>query len=120
MSDENTQTQMKYSSSFEGLTDEYLVVINDEEQYACVHSEWPVATGWRATGFSGTQETCKKWIEEVWTDMRPASLRNGPQSFDNQPLIVIYDEGAALPKDIVTELNGVAPLVLVINSNEHT
>ncbi|OCA53843.1 MbtH family NRPS accessory protein [Photorhabdus namnaonensis] len=120
MSDENTQTQMKYSSSFEGLTDEYLVVINDEEQYACVHSEWPVAIGWRATGFSGTQETCKKWIEEVWTDMRPASLRNGPQSFDNQPLIVIYDEGAALPKDIVTELNGVAPLVLVINSNEHT
>ncbi|PHM44689.1 MbtH-like protein [Xenorhabdus mauleonii] len=120
MSNKNIQTQMKYSSSVEGLTDEYLVVVNDEEQYACVRAEWPAAIGWRATGFSGTKEVCRKWIEDIWIDMRPASLRNDFKAVDNQPLIVVYDEGAALPRDIVTELNGIAPLVFVINANEHT
>jgi MbtH protein len=51
------------------------VVINDEEQY----SIWPVdrenAPGWRDAGKSGTKEECLAYIEQVWTDMRPLSLR---------------------------------------------
>ena len=51
------------------------VVVNDEEQY----SIWPVdrdnARGWRDEGTIGTREECLAHIEEVWTDMRPASLR---------------------------------------------
>jgi MbtH protein len=31
--------------------------------------------GWRADGFTGTEEECLAYIDEVWTDMRPASLR---------------------------------------------
>jgi MbtH protein len=53
----------------------YRVVINHEEQY----SIWPVgkenAPGWRDVGKSGTKDECLDYIEEVWTDMRPLSLR---------------------------------------------
>jgi MbtH protein len=53
----------------------YLVVVNHEEQY----SIWPdykeIPAGWRATGFSGLKPACLTYIEGVWTDMRPLSLR---------------------------------------------
>jgi MbtH protein len=51
------------------------VVINDEEQY----SIWPdykaIPAGWREAGKSGKKADCLAWIDEVWTDMRPLSLR---------------------------------------------
>jgi MbtH protein len=54
---------------------QYDVVINDEEQY----SIWPVAkaipNGWRSVGKSGDKSYCLAYISEVWTDMRPLSLR---------------------------------------------
>lgn len=57
------------------VTRQHAVVVNDEEQY----SIWPVGrdlpAGWRADGFTGTEEECLAYIDEVWTDMRPASLR---------------------------------------------
>ncbi len=53
----------------------YKVVMNHEEQY----SIWPVerenALGWRDAGKSGTKEECLAYIKEVWTDLRPLSLR---------------------------------------------
>ncbi len=53
----------------------YRVVVNDEEQY----SIWPVGSeppaGWRSDGFEGDRAACLAHIEEVWTDMRPRSLR---------------------------------------------
>jgi MbtH protein len=53
----------------------YNVVVNNEEQYSIwpVHREIP--GGWRKSGPSGTQEACLAYIKEVWTDMRPLSLR---------------------------------------------
>jgi MbtH protein len=53
----------------------YTVVINHEEQY----SIWPegreIPLGWRSVGVSGLKDECLKYIGEVWTDMRPLSLR---------------------------------------------
>lgn len=53
----------------------YNVVMNHEEQY----SIWPVgrenALGWNSVGKSGTKAECLAYIEEVWVDMRPLSLR---------------------------------------------
>jgi MbtH protein len=53
----------------------YTVVVNHEEQY----SIWPVGqdvpAGWTQVGRDGTREECLSHIEEVWTDMRPLSLR---------------------------------------------
>ncbi len=56
-------------------TTQYKVVLNHEEQY----SIWPVdrenPLGWRDAGKSGTKAECLAHIKEVWTDMRPLSLR---------------------------------------------
>lgn len=55
--------------------DRYRVVRNHEDQY----SLWPAhrdnAPGWSDEGTAGTRDECLRRIEEVWTDMRPASLR---------------------------------------------
>ncbi|MYW06182.1 MbtH family protein [Streptomyces sp. SID3343] len=63
-------------------TDEqtYQVVANDEDQY----SVWPADTdppaGWHPQGFTGTRAACLAHIDEVWTDMRPRTLRIAAQS----------------------------------------
>ncbi len=53
----------------------YRVVINHEEQY----SIWPVSralpSGWHDAGQQGSKAECLAHIEQVWTDMRPLSLR---------------------------------------------
>jgi MbtH protein len=53
----------------------YKVVVNHEEQY----SIWPAyrdnPLGWRDAGKSGLKQECLEYIKEVWTDMRPLSLR---------------------------------------------
>ncbi len=54
---------------------EYKVVANDEEQYSIWPADRENAPGWRDVGKSGTKEKCLEYIEEVWTDMRPLSLR---------------------------------------------
>ena len=53
----------------------YKVVVNDEEQYSIWFADRELPLGWREVEKSGTKEDCLKYIEEVWTDMRPLSLR---------------------------------------------
>ncbi|MEH1099577.1 MULTISPECIES: MbtH family protein [Micromonospora] len=63
MSDENTDERA------------YRVVVNDEEQYSIWLGDRELPLGWHAEGTEGTREECLKRIDEVWTDMRPLSLR---------------------------------------------
>lgn len=53
----------------------YRVVVNHEEQYSIlpVHRELPA--GWTDAGKRGSRAECLAHIEQVWTDMRPLSLR---------------------------------------------
>lgn len=53
----------------------YKAVVNHEEQYSIwpAHRENPL--GWRDAGRTGTKAECLEYIKEVWTDMRPLSLR---------------------------------------------
>lgn len=53
----------------------YKVVMNQEEQYSIWPADREVPLGWNAVGKSGTKAECLAYIEEVWTDMRPLSLR---------------------------------------------
>ena len=53
----------------------YTVLINDEEQYSLWLRHKAVPAGWRAVDFQGTQEECSAYVDRVWTDMRPLSLR---------------------------------------------
>ncbi len=54
---------------------QYSVVVNDEEQYSIWLAERELPAGWRAVGRQGTKDECLRHIDEVWTDMRPLSLR---------------------------------------------
>lgn len=55
--------------------EEFLVVHNDEEQYSIWRADRDLPAGWYAGGRRGTRQECLDHIEEVWTDMRPLSLR---------------------------------------------
>jgi MbtH protein len=53
----------------------YHVVMNHEEQYSIWQADRPIPAGWNTVGKSGTKDECLAYIKEVWTDMRPLSLR---------------------------------------------
>jgi MbtH protein len=53
----------------------YKVVVNEEEQYSIWPADRENPPGWRDAGKSGPKAECLAFVEEVWTDMRPRSLR---------------------------------------------
>jgi MbtH protein len=53
----------------------YKVVVNHEEQYSIWFADRELPAGWREVGKTGSKTECLAYIEEVWTDMRPLSLR---------------------------------------------
>jgi MbtH protein len=55
--------------------EQYVVVVNDEEQYSIWLADRELPAGWKRAGKEGTKEECLAWVDEVWTDMRPLSLR---------------------------------------------
>lgn len=61
-------------------TAQFQVVLNHEEQY----SIWPVdrelPAGWLSEGTTGTKQECLDHIDQVWTDMRPLSLRRAMEA----------------------------------------
>src|SRR5215467_12990983 len=63
----------------------YKVVVNHEEQY----SIWPdykeLPLGWKGVGKVGLKADCLAYIEEVWTDMRPLSLRKKMEEAAKNP-----------------------------------
>jgi MbtH protein len=57
------------------MSESFVVVSNHEEQYSIWWAEREVPQGWREAGKSGSKEECLAYIDQVWTDMRPLSLR---------------------------------------------
>jgi MbtH protein len=53
----------------------YKVVVNHEGQYSIWPAERENALGWNDAGKTGRKEECLAYIKEMWTDMRPLSLR---------------------------------------------
>ncbi|GCE28519.1 MbtH family protein [Dictyobacter alpinus] len=53
----------------------YKVVVNHEEQYSIWFADRELPLGWKEVGKSGPKSECLEYIKEVWTDMRPLSLR---------------------------------------------
>jgi MbtH protein len=60
----------------------YKVLVNHEEQYSLWPAEKENPAGWREAGRDGNKEECLQFVREVWTDMRPLSLR---QAMDSNP-----------------------------------
>jgi len=63
----------------------YKVVINHEEQYSIWFADREPPAGWRAVGKEGRKEECLAYIDEVWTDMRPLSLRKHMEAAADRP-----------------------------------
>jgi MbtH protein len=53
----------------------YRVVLNHEEQYSIWPADKEFPIGWTDAGKGGSKTECLAHIKEVWTDMRPLSLR---------------------------------------------
>lgn len=71
--------------SFEESDDstQYCVVVNHEEQYSIWPSYKEVPLGWTKVGMEGNKQECLAYIEQVWTDMRPLSLRKKMEETDS-------------------------------------
>ncbi len=54
---------------------QYVVVVNAEEQYSVWRDREQPPAGWQAIGEPAGREQCLDRIAELWTDIRPASLR---------------------------------------------
>ncbi len=62
----------------------YKVVVNHEEQYSIWPDHRELPLGWTDAGKSGTKAECLEYIKEVWTDMRPLSLRKKMEETERQ------------------------------------
>ncbi|HDQ72892.1 MAG TPA: MbtH family NRPS accessory protein [Chloroflexi bacterium] len=60
------------------------VVVNHEEQYSIGPAYREPPLGWREVGKEGFKDECLAYIEEVWTDMRPLSLRKKMEEVERQ------------------------------------
>jgi MbtH protein len=60
---------------FDDETIDYFVVVNDEEQYSIWPAQRDLPNGWRAIGPPRPRAECLDYIEQVWTDIRPKSVR---------------------------------------------
>jgi MbtH protein len=61
----------------------YKAVVNHEEQYSIWPADRENPLGWRDAGTTGTKSECLEYIKEVWTDMRPLSLRKRMEEMAN-------------------------------------
>ncbi len=61
----------------------YKVVFNHEEQYSIWPADRENPLGWTDEGTSGLKAECLAYIKEVWTDMRPLSLRKQMEQSGN-------------------------------------
>lgn len=66
---------MDDQSSPDAEEDLYYVVRNHEEQYSIWRADRPAPEGWETVGEPAVKAACLDRIEELWTDMRPKSVR---------------------------------------------
>lgn len=55
--------------------EEFVVLINKENQHSIWPSKKAIPEGWSSLGFIGSKENCSKYIDEKWIDLRPLSLQ---------------------------------------------
>ncbi|MFF8955210.1 MbtH family protein [Streptomyces sp. NPDC014894] len=85
-----------------------LVVRNQEEQYSIWPAGRDLPAGWEPTGFAGGEEACLAHIDQVWTDMRPKSLRDAlaaARQDDGEPAGDPLRTDALDGPDLVTRLS---------------
>ena len=92
----------------------YKVVMNHEEQYSIWPADRENAPGWRDAGKSGNKAECLAYIKDVWTDMRPLSLRQAMQSRRPRPKAVrtnrvTHEHESSRTRDVSVGQGGTTP-----------
>lgn len=81
----------------------FKVVANHQEQY----SVWPdfkeIPAGWMAVGPEGLKDECLDYIETIWTDMRPKSLRDKMAADGSSERPTVPDAVQASVKKVLTQ-----------------
>jgi MbtH protein len=62
----------------------YDVVTDIEERYSIWPQHSEVPKYWKKEGFSGTKKECLDYIQNVWTDMRPLSLKKEMAKWEDE------------------------------------
>jgi MbtH protein len=75
-----SMVHMEVMSMEEEDTREYEVLVNGEEQYSLWLAGQQVPNGWRQVGPRGKKQVCLDYVKEVWTDMRPLSVRKAMEA----------------------------------------
>ena len=93
-------------------TTTYEVVVNHEEQYSIWPQHREIPLGGKTVGKSGLKAVCLEYIKEVWTDMRPLSLRKTMEEMEaRRPELELeearrIEEAKKKPKDPRDDLIG--------------
>ncbi|WP_394537192.1 MbtH family protein [Lysobacter enzymogenes] len=56
-------------------SEDFIVLINDEEQYSLWSQSIPVPSGWRVAHGPAVRQACLDYVDEVWKDLTPRSVR---------------------------------------------
>ena len=100
----------------------YKVVINHEEQYSIWPAERENPAGWKDIGVFGSKSECLLYINKVWTDMRPLSLRRKMEDLEknkNKKTPSKPEPPATTPKEsLVSHLSSDVHKVEIYKSGE--
>ncbi|SDM57406.1 MbtH family protein [Allokutzneria albata] len=62
------------TNPFDDPVGSYSVLINDEGQHSLWRDGVDVPRGWRVVHGGASRESCLRYVDENWTDLRPAGL----------------------------------------------
>jgi uncharacterized protein YbdZ (MbtH family) len=72
--------EYEMTNPFDDPDARFLVLVNDEDQYSLWPSFAAVPQGWAVALPESTREKALAHVEENWTDMRPAGVRDAAPS----------------------------------------
>jgi uncharacterized protein YbdZ (MbtH family) len=62
------------SNLFDDADSQFLVLANEENQHSLWPARIPVPDGWSVMFGTADRASCLDYVEQNWTDLRPASL----------------------------------------------
>jgi uncharacterized protein YbdZ (MbtH family) len=95
----------------------YIVVVNHEEQYSIWPTDRDIPLGWTSVGKSGSKEDCLKYVEDVWTDMRPLSLRKAMEESRNADAAIEDAEPDQYESTVARLTQGIHPVRVVLGKD---
>ncbi|MFI6481248.1 MbtH family protein [Nonomuraea sp. NPDC050663] len=66
------------SNPFDDENGSFLVLVNTEEQHSLWPSAFPVPSGWDTVFGPAPRAESLEYVDDNWTDIRPASVRSTP------------------------------------------